>query len=384
MPIFLRTLLLAITGVLFALFAGFSVSPDTVTVSKEPPVATAVQSANFIDIASTTLALLEKNKVATTSAPKPKATPLPSKPVETHTPSIPSVVSPVSAPVLIQSVTSLNEQVRGVVVNILCSTKASGPLNSISASGVIIDPRGLIVTNAHVGQYFLLKDYPTPNFVECVIRTGSPATPKYTAELLFLPPSWIADNAQKINQANPTGNGEHDYAFLRITGTVSNSVILPINFSYAPMSIDPPIEGEGVLAAGYAAGFLGGITVQKDLYASSATTKVGEVYTFGSDTIDLFSLGGTVVSQQGSSGGAAVNANGVLVGVIVTSSDAPETGGRDLRAISTSYIVSDFLKESGTPLSVYLSGNTALTANVFAQSIAPTLTSALVKAIGKN
>lgn len=381
MLIFLRTILLAIAGVAFALFAGFSAAPQTVTVSQEAPAVTAVEPTNFVDIASTTLALLEKNKTPTTTPPAPKATPLPTKPTETPKPAAPTVVSPVSAPVPIQSVASLNERVRGVIVNILCTTKTSGPLNSISASGVIIDPRGLIVTNAHVGQYFLLKDYPTPDFVECIIRTGSPAAPKYKAELLFLPPSWIADNAQKINQAHPTGNGEHDYAFLRITGTVSNSITLPLAFSYAPMSIDPPVEGEGILAAGYAAGFLGGITVQKDLYASSATTKVGEVYTFGNDTLDLFSLGGTVVSQQGSSGGAAVNSNGILVGVIVTSSDAPETEGRDLRAISTSYIVADFLKESGTPLGTYLSGNTALTASVFSQNIASALTSALVKAI---
>ena len=32
--------------------------------------------------------------------------------------------------------------------------------NPISGSGVIVDSRGVVLTNAHVGQFFLLHDYP--------------------------------------------------------------------------------------------------------------------------------------------------------------------------------------------------------------------------------
>jgi len=244
-----------------------------------------------------------------------------------------------------------------------------------------VDPRGTIITNSHVGQYFLLKNYPSPGFVECIIRTGSPATPKYKAELLFLPPSWIADNAQKIDQEKPTGNGEHDYAFLRITGPVSPSIVMPENFPFLSISTTPPFEGQSLITAGYSAGFLGGISVQKDLHASSAFTKVGEVFTFGDNTIDLFSLGGTIVSQQGASGGAAANEKGVLMGIIVTATDAPDTASRDLRAITTSYIIRDFQSEAGMPIDTYMDADTESRADAFAANVAPALTQKLIDAL---
>jgi S1-C subfamily serine protease len=307
-------------------------------------------------------------------------TPPKSEPVKTAVPA--QTPTAQNAPSL--SPSALNDLVRGSIVNILCTTKAAGPLNSISASGVVIDSRGLILTNAHVGQYFLLKDYPIPDFVTCIIRTGSPARPKYTAELLFLPPSWIAANAQKIQVQKPTGNGEHDYAFIRITGTVSGDVSLPSAFPYLPMSTTPPGEGENMLAAGYAAGFLGGITVQKDLYATSAQTKVGELFTFDTDTIDLFSIGASLVAQQGASGGAVANGNGTLMGLIATTSDAPDTGSRDLRAVSIAYIVRDFEKESGVSLENYLNGDVAREARSFSLNTAPRLTQKLIDAIESN
>lgn len=373
MPVFIRTLLLSLAGLLVAIILGFSTSPQEVSVTQASPVDVVEEPSEPI-AASTTVA----------AAPQVTKKPVPTKPSEPST-ATNTVVAPEVAPAQPSlSSSDLNTLARASSVNILCVTKTGGPLNSISASGVIIDPRGTIVTNAHVGQYFLLRDYPSENFVECTIRTGSPATPMYTAELLFISPSWIRDNANKINLDRPTGNGEHDYAFLRITGTVHKNILLPSSFPYIPISINPPTEGEQVLVAGYPAGFLGGITVQKNLYASSATTKVGELFTFISDTIDLFSLGGTVVSQQGSSGGAAVNGSGSLIGVIATSSDAPDTGSRDLRAISTSYIIADFQKETGMKLGTYLSGNTAETARSFAQTTAPTLTQILVTAIKNN
>lgn len=267
-----------------------------------------------------------------------------------------------------------NDLVRAALVNILCTTNGSGPFNPISASGIIIDSRGVILTNAHVAQFFLLKDYPTPDFVDCVIRTGSPAVPTYSAELLFISPSWVRENADKIDDKNPTGNGEHDYALLRITGAINQSTSLPQNFAYTPVALIAPDTGTSVVVAGYPAGFLGGITVQKDLYAASANATVGQLYTYGGDTTDLFSIGGSVVAQQGSSGGAVANQNGTLLGMIVTSSIADDTANRDLRALSTEYIVRDFEKEAGASLSTYLTGNIAENARLFNMLVSPTLT----------
>ncbi|MES2014401.1 MAG: serine protease [Patescibacteria group bacterium] len=389
MFVFIRTILFALAGLALAILAGVSGLKGDVSVSAEPVATTTGVSvphgATSTPTVATTTAKIVPTKTATSTVTKPiaKAPPVP-KPTVTPTK---EPIAPTTTPgtELVSNIPpssiALNERVRASIVNIICVTKASGPLNSISASGVMIDPRGVIITNSHVGQYFLLKDYPSPDFVQCVIRTGSPAQPKYTAELLFLPPSWIADNAQKINQSKPTGNGEHDYAFLRITGTVSSSVTLPAAFPFLPIAINPPSEGQTMLAAGYPAGFLGGITVQRELYAASAITHVGDVFTFNTDTLDLFSLGGSIVAQQGASGGAVTNEDGVLMGIVVTATDAPDTASRDLRAIATSYIIRDFQKEAGTPIDTYLQGDIETEAHTFALTTAPTLTQRLVNVI---
>ncbi len=268
---------------------------------------------------------------------------------------------------------SINDRVRGALINILCTTESGGPFNSISSSGVIIDPRGVILTNAHVAQYFLLSE-----FVTCSIRTGSPAVPAYYAELLFIPPSWIEKNAEKIDDERPTGNGEHDYALLRITGATEPEVSLPPQFPFLLTALYYPTPGTDVLVAGYAAGFLGGISVQKELYASSAFSKIGEVYTYGTTTADLFSVGGTIVAQQGSSGGAVATTDGTLIGTIATASIGETTGTSDLRAIATAYIVRDFEQERGKSLESLLSSNLGFEAALFEQLYAPALREALL------
>ncbi|MES2134776.1 MAG: serine protease [Patescibacteria group bacterium] len=381
MFVFFRTLLLALTGLAFAIVAGLSSSPEHISVSQD--VITATPEVEATPFATTTVGSISSTTAKTEESLSGNKTKSivkssPATQVTTKSTGNTIIATPIKNPV---NQVALNDRVRASIVNIICVTKTAGPLNSISASGVIIDSRGTILTNSHVGQYFLLKDYPSPGFVECTIRTGSPAQPKYTAELLFLPPSWIADNALKIKQQKPTGNGEHDYAFLRITGVVHPNIPLPSAFPFLPVSINPPGEGQFLIAAGYPAGFLGGITVQKELYGTSAVTHVGDVFTFDTDTIDLFSLGGSVVAQQGASGGAAANEDGVLMGLIVTATDAPDTASRDLRAITTSYIIRDFQKEAGIPIDTYLQGDTETEAHTFAQTIAPTLTQTLVNAI---
>jgi hypothetical protein len=278
---------------------------------------------------------------------------------------------------------SLNDTVRAAVVNIICTTGGGGSLSPISASGVMIDPRGIVITNAHVAQYFLLKDYPTPNSIQCVVRTGSPARPMYTATLLFISPSWVADNAAKITATEPTGTGEHDYALIVITGVTGPDVTPPASFPYLSIATVPPAQGSLVVVAGYPAGFLGGITIQKDLYESSAETSVGTPYTFGTNTIDLFSVAGTILSQHGSSGGAVATKSGDLTGLVVTATDAPDTASRDLRALTTSYLIRDFASESGLPLVTFLGGDILAEAAAFNRDVAPTLTKELTDVLNR-
>lgn len=266
----------------------------------------------------------------------------------------------------------------------MCTTKTSGDFSSISGSGVIIDSRGVILTNSHVAQFFLLHDYPTPGFLTCLVRTGSPAAARYTADLLFMPPTWVAQNASKINDGHPTGSGEHDYALLYITGSVNSSIPLPTSFPFLPIETSSPQEDENVVVTSYPAGFLGGIAIADNLYAVATDATIGTLYTFIAKTVDLFSIGGTIAAQEGSSGGAVVNGNGALTGLITTEEDATSTASRDLRALSTSYIMADFAKESGTALPAFLEGDIVQEATSFNLNTAPTLTAQLVNALEKK
>lgn len=373
----IKTVVLAIIGLALLAVGALGLStpsdppkPTPVEIEPTPTVSTSTQS-TATEPAGLQEVKPEEPKKPVVIKPKPPAPP------QVDPAPIAEVIETITAPAsATTSALSLNDRVRGSVVNIICT--ASAPLNAISASGVVIDPKGIILTNAHVAQYFLLKNYPAPNSVDCVIRTGSPAQSKYTAELAFLPPSWIQKNAHKIKDENPTGNGEHDYALVRITGTVNPQASLPASLPYLPVGAVNIVQGQSTLTAGYPAGFLGGITIAQDLHQASSNTLIRELYTFGTVTVDIFSIGGSVVAQQGSSGGAVANQDGELIGLIVTATDGPDTASRDLRALASAYIIRDFENESGRTLESYVGGDIVLLARQFQLGIAPTLTQTLV------
>lgn len=321
------------------------------------------------------------------SAPKPLSAPVP-KP---QAPVVDIPLHPTPAPLpepplaLLPPGSNLNDLARAALVNILCTTKGGGYLKPISGSGVIIDSRGIVLTNAHVGQFFLLKDYLVEDNVVCVIRTGSPARTLYTAQLLYFPPAWMAANASKITQQIPTGTGRNDYAFLRITGRTDPSASLPSSFPYLPPTGREPAKGEAVLLAGYPAGFLEGETVQTALYISTASTVIGDIFTFEQDGgSDLISVSGTILSQHGSSGGAVISAKDAsVIGAIVTATTGGTTAERDLRAITLRHIGESYKAETGMPLDALFSGDIAQKAAVFNLTVAPSLSRALIEELEK-
>lgn len=387
----IRTVALIVVALGLAIIVSYIPAPKTAEAPKLAPVTT-------ISTATTTVAVVVASStpvIVPKLITKPSTTPTPAPPKQKPVAILPKVEDlNITLNQAIQAITNLssgastttisvNDRVRAALVNIICTTDVSGPFESISGSGVIIDPRGVIITNAHIAQFFLLRDYPHKDFVRCVIRTGSPASPKYTAELLFLPPTWIAKNAAKINDESPTGSGEHDYALLRITGGVSSAVQLPPQFPFVLTAISSPLIGTNVLQAGYAAGFLGGISIQTNLFAVSAYAKVMRQYTYGVDTADLFSLGGSIVAQQGSSGGAVTNTDGTLIGVIVTSTTATDTASRDLRALATSYIIRDFETERGKSLAQTLASDLDAEVDIYSKVFAPSARQTLIAELEK-
>ncbi len=278
---------------------------------------------------------------------------------------------------------TVNIETRAALVNIACTTSVRG-VKSVTASGIIIDPRGVILTNAHVAQYVLLAQSPQSGLT-CTIRQGSPARSVWRAEILYFPPIWIEKHAEDITKDRSTGTGEHDYAFLLITKRVDGSP-LPPSFP----AITPDIrEGIGflddsVLSASYPAEFISGTAAQFDLYPLSTVTKIQELLTFYVGNVDLISLGGTAGAQAGSSGGAIVNAWNRLVGLITTTKEGETTADRDLRGITLNYIDRDLTARSGQSLSSLLSGDLSKKAADYRTNEAPALIELLLTEIANH
>ncbi len=275
---------------------------------------------------------------------------------------------------------SINEKARAALVNILCMPR-NGTLRPISGSGVLIDPRGVVLTNAHVAQYVLLSQSDRVD-LSCTIRTGSPAIAQWVPEILYLPPIWVEEHAAEISDPRPAGTGAHDYALLLIRNSVNGSP-LPAAFPYLPYDTREAIgfKDDSVLVASYPAELIGGIAAQFNLFSASSVTTIQQLLTFEHGTVDLFSLGGIIEAQSGSSGGAVVNAWGRLIGLIATTSDGATTMERDLRAITLSYIHTDVSAQTSLDLATMLSGDIHAHADDFNATEAPGLIQPFIEAL---
>jgi hypothetical protein len=305
-----------------------------------------------------------KMAVATSSAqpatiPKKKVPPMKSPaPVPVSIPTSPSS-SEVSA-ALDASASAL----RSALVNIICYVPAGSGMHSISGSGVIIDPKGTILTNAHVAQYFLLAN----RGVSCTIRAGSPAVDSYEAAFIFISPAWLRANASVLTQSNPSGTGEYDFALLAIVKSATTQS-LPSSFPSTPLATIPPLSGTPIVIASYGAQFLETNQIQSFLFPTVVFGSVKDVLTFAVSTIDVLALGGSVAAQEGSSGGGVADASGKLMGTITTSTTQGATDTRSLDAITTSYIRGDYASETGEALDLLLAEPTATAIADFAPQI---------------
>lgn len=253
-----------------------------------------------------------------------------------------------SAPLPVSEVASLDASafaLRSALVNIICYAPAGSSLRSTSGSGIIVDSKGIILTNAHIAQNFLLED----RGVSCTIRSGSPAIDKYKASLIYIPSEWIDANAKILTETNPSGTGEFDFAFLAISKSATKDE-LPDSFPSIRMATSPPSTGTQVVIASYGAQFLESIQIQSFLFPTVVFGSVKNVFTFASTSIDVLALGGSVAAQEGSSGGGISDMNRELIGTITTSTTKGTTDTRSLDAITASYIRAEYLRETGHPL----------------------------------
>lgn len=378
-PLFVQIAILAfLTG---GLFLVIRFAPPVATM---PTTATSTQvSATAVSVpaASTTTPVVTSS--ATTTAPATttvkKVAPTPEAQPSAATPSNPNQVRRIENPYTTPPLTFevINEMTRSAVVNIFCSSR-NGLLRPISGSGIMIDSRGVILTNAHVAQYVLLAESGRVN-LQCAIRAGSPAVAKWAPHVLYIPPVWIEEHSADLTKERPFGTGKHDFALL-YAGASLDGTARPTSFSSLSFDTREAIGfvDDSVLAASYPAEFLGSITANFNLYHVTSLTTIDELYTLGSKTVDVLSIGSVIGAQSGSSGGAIVNAWGRLIGVITTTSDGSTTGERKLRGITLSYIDRDLLAQAGLPLSAYIAGDLRTKTARFSTDIAPALVEKLM------
>ncbi len=268
------------------------------------------------------------------------------------------------------------------IVNIYCTFTTERSIRTTTGTGFIVSADGVILTNAHVAQFLLLEASGALGDSTCTIRSGSPAAPRYTAELLYIPPAWVKEHASLIDADTPSGTGERDYALLHITESVDGTP-LPAHFPALPLLTSQltqkSIRGS-VTALGYPALYANGDT-DTNLRARSATTSISELFTFSRDVVDVLALRGSSMGQQGSSGGPIVNEDGYVIGMIATRGNDTVDGTGSLRAITIDHINRTITEETNASLTQHLTGDIKTRATVFATTMTPFLTELLTEEI---
>ncbi|MEI6480498.1 MAG: serine protease [bacterium] len=362
------------TGVFENLFSDkprfVNIEDQSFDVSSKIPIATSTASTTQNTNSTTTKKIIspkQKNKVATTTI---KAKLIPTQIPKTVQPATsPETPSPITEPslknlpvpqidLIPNSPVSTSEDF-GVfnttythshesTVNILCLSTKGNMVKISTGSGVIIHSQGIILTNAHVAETFLI-----PN-EECTIRQGDIATDKYKASLVYINEDWMKKNAGVIFSSEARGTGENDFALLAITSKMDSSSAIDLPYSTVYTSeMSESNKGEQILATGYPGGTLGALSLRKYLPFSADVTKLLNVYTFSGSSIDIIETDKTKVGERGSSGGGIFNVKGELVGLIV--SVEGNSTQEKINALSLPYIQRAFKNSNGTNFQDFIS-----------------------------
>lgn len=221
------------------------------------------------------------------------------------------------------------------IVNFYCQKGAHITI----ATGVVIDPRGYVLTNAHIAS----EDAGEPT---CVLRKGSPAEPYARAKRIFTAPNFSDTLLESENL-------KKDVAIWRITTIAHGATPTPI----PAIGVDPDFTvttGAPLSTFSYPAEFLGSQAIARSLYLSFSETTVTQI-----DKYFIESEHG-VGSQKGSSGGVLIDPyTGTFAGLIfaVSGDETKQVSNRKMLSL-TSFAIDQVVRNAtDMSLAEYLSTN---------------------------
>ncbi len=384
------------------------IQPQIVVVEQKIPITTQPSTVSS-SYASTTVKSTDQNKIAdkkskpiTASTSTPK---LPEK-IQTNSP-VPKIVENKTSATTTKNLQqtpatqiststtrfAFDSSWRDAIVNLTCFNRYGEITESTSSgSGVIIDKRGVILTNAHVAADFLFADWPKPSLLNCSVRIGSPAHPMYRATILYMPDEWARDYYDILYKPDDSGYvyGKDDYALMLITERTALGEPLPSSFPFLKTSGNKSLGiGSLTYMVAYPAGFLGGEVMQRDLYMISSPAVVDHLgsITKTSKISDILSYKGVVAGQHGSSGGAVIGDPGVLVGIptFFDRGAGKTTDDNVLNAITITYVSDDLKIDTGFTLEEFLArGDFSAISKKYMEEIGSKYQRAYADALRKN
>ena len=277
-------------------------------------------------------------------------------------------------------VSAEEQALQDATVNLYCRFKVKGKTYSSTGSGVFVDSRGIILTNAHVGQYFLMTEGVDRVKGECSVRTGSPAKERYRASVLYISPVWAKENLDQLKKKRPKGTGEGDFALLYVTGAAKGE--LPLSFPALALGTQELVEDAlgSATVAGYPAEGLSFSKTRNRLEQVTAATNVESVRSFAQSGSDLIQLAPSAAARSGVSGGPVVSGANTLIGIATSVGSAGESGDRTLRAITLAHVNRRLSSEIGQPLASILRSDLAARAQATKTALGAELITSLTKA----
>lgn len=274
----------------------------------------------------------------------PKPAPLPLTPKPEPEPE-PEPYEEVLEPVL-QTNPNIHDP-HSAVVRISCTKEFGQSTELLSGSGVLISPKGYLITNAHVGYFFTNNDY------DCIITESENAAVGYKGEVQFISDSWLSNFEDDIENGHlPPSTGEHDLAIIKISESINPAILLPDMFPYIEVSSCAAEEGDRISTWGYPGTHTGNILddIRNELVTD--TTTVAATYSFDGGDVDVIETKETDSARQGSSGGGILFRDGTLAGVIVTT--LVRDGDDVLTGLSVQY-ARRLLQDEGANITRYAS-----------------------------